>query len=1109
MPATIIRQLKIYERMPPHRSAESRTLNPVLFGAIVVWIACFASSINAGESRSDHRPLSQLFGESAAPDAMEVVRVARQLPPEERYRYLLKQVLPEDSNTIRLTVDYLPTSPSPPVLEMYGADESPLITVSDENRRASGGVLISPSIELVKAARQVGKLEELREEILQHSSNDVEQIKAQLAIQILIGWTVEDSDRAGELLNQLNGIVRSSQVVDFDRSPESVVIWSGLSSAATRTQVYDLLYLLYEQIHTPGMHHRERFKRHISSLKFQIDQVLDAEAPDGPGVSGQLSLNQWKPVSRQTAESRGEGFPGASWVSGRASARKITCHDDDYLYFASPLNGDFEIEGYLTPYDLREIRLAVGGYWAGSRFTLNECENGFFRHLLPIQTLVEPMTNTNSLLRARVVVRNGVRTTYINGREIYERSHGADADPWIAIYCPWNTSGTAENLRITGSPEIPTEIDMISSSDLPGWLPYFGESAGGADTDWRLIASEAENSHVLIGRSFPELRGAHQESLLRYHRPMLEDGTIEYEFYYEDGSVAVVPALDRCCFLFDRDRIGVHWLTDGRYDRTGLDPANFTAIATFRAETNPVPLIPNEWNRARLTLKGDRIEIALNGETIMTRTLEPENQRTFGLFHYADQTEVRVRNLRWRGNWPKELPPLAEQELADLSLENGLANGPELPVVFEHDFSNGLPPEKTLVSGFDWHQHVEQRSTGVKFTRLGGFYKNNRVAMPIGVEGDFDITLEFTNFQSNITEGGYSELHLNICLDDKRSTEIGVSLRPALHANNQPDRVIQATFFERLNGTMHYGFPSIFAEESTAGKLRVVRRGADAFFLYQAFDSPHFRLVHRQHVSDSPVILGGIVGILVSHLEGDTSVDLKRITVRAEKKPQYVLSQPLTIRQLDEQRLQLGESVSIDLNRETSLKELIVIGDPAKVSREKDSWLVKQSGSNDWRATGFHFSKGIRGDFDITLEMDVLKLERARLNDDSTISLHVGFDGNKLRAIEIKFDQTDSAHKELDVAVSIIRQDNSAQYFKLQQRVTDNATQLRIARRGPIAYLIAKRSNEDDPQIVGRLKVGESDVSRSSVRTLVHTGGEGRETIVRFKSLKLFATGFK
>jgi hypothetical protein len=255
--------------------------------------------------------------------------------------------------------------------------------------------------------------------------------------------------------------------------------------------------------------------------------------------------------------------------------------------------------------------------------------------------------------------------------------------------------------------------------------------------------------------------------------------------------------------------------------------------------------------------------------------------------------------------------------------------------------------------------------------------------------------------------------------------------------------------------------------------------------------------------------LGGIVGILVTHLEGDTSVELKRITVRAQKKPQYVLSQPLTIKHLDEQRLQLSESVSVDLNRETDLKELIVIGDPAKLSREKDSWLVKQSGSNDWHATGLQFSKGIQGDFDITLEMDVLKLEKARLNDDSTISLHVGFDGNKLRAIEIKFYQTDSTHKELDVAVSIIRQDNSAQYFKLQQRVTDNATQLRIARRGPIAYLIAKRSNEDDPQIVGRLKVGESDVSRSSVRTLVHTGGEGRETIVRFKSLKLFATGFK
>ena len=40
----------------------------------------------------------------------------------------------------------------------------------------------------------------------------------------------------------------------------------------------------------------------------------------------------------------------------------------------------------------------------------------------------------------------------------------------------------------------------------------------------------------------------------------------------------------------------------------------------------------------------------------MSARLEPENQRTFGFFHYADETQVRVRNVTYHGNWPRVLP---------------------------------------------------------------------------------------------------------------------------------------------------------------------------------------------------------------------------------------------------------------------------------------------------------------------------------------------------------------------------------------------------------------------------------------------------------------------
>ena len=43
---------------------------------------------------------------------------------------------------------------------------------------------------------------------------------------------------------------------------------------------------------------------------------------------------------------------------------------------------------------------------------------------------------------------------------------------------------------------------------------------------------------------------------------------------------------------------------------------------------------------------------------------EPRVERFFGLFRWSNKTKTRVRNITWRGEWPKLLPPVEEQQLA-------------------------------------------------------------------------------------------------------------------------------------------------------------------------------------------------------------------------------------------------------------------------------------------------------------------------------------------------------------------------------------------------------------------------------------------------------------
>jgi hypothetical protein len=195
-------------------------------------------------------------------------------------------------------------------------------------------------------------------------------------------------------------------------------------------------------------------------------------------------------------------------------------------------------------------------------------------------------------------------------------------------------------------------LNLSSLPDLTGWLAdEYGDSTTGDTPDWDRRGDE------IVGRRREEIPGSKQESVLRYHRPMLEDGEFAYEFYHEPGEVMAHPAMDRLAFLIEPDGVKIHRLTDAQYERTGLAADNASVEPDCRRGPASPPLKIKAWNRVVLSLAGDRVSLRLNGELLYERSLEPTNQRLFGLFHYADETEARVRNVTYRGQWPRTLPP--------------------------------------------------------------------------------------------------------------------------------------------------------------------------------------------------------------------------------------------------------------------------------------------------------------------------------------------------------------------------------------------------------------------------------------------------------------------
>ena len=212
-------------------------------------------------------------------------------------------------------------------------------------------------------------------------------------------------------------------------------------------------------------------------------------------------------------------------------------------------------------------------------------------------------------------------------------------------------TGSVRKLAITGSPLIPQKLKLSALPDLAGWLADdYLEAANGDNADWDKRGDE------IVGRQVGDRPGVKQESLLKYHRPMLEDGQIAYEFYYEPGSVMVHPALDRLAFLLEPDGVKIHPLTDGAFERTGLTADHVVQEPENRRGPASLPLKPNSWNRLTVKLAGNKVTLELNDQMIYQRLLEPTNQRFFGLFHYPDETQARVRNVTHQGNWRRSLP---------------------------------------------------------------------------------------------------------------------------------------------------------------------------------------------------------------------------------------------------------------------------------------------------------------------------------------------------------------------------------------------------------------------------------------------------------------------
>jgi len=1083
-------------------------LLPVV-GLVAVMGVLAAAECRAG---SDAHSLSAIFAEQHVDGtALEVHQHALALAPEERFEWLTEWVLPNQQHpTLRLQYGFTPTHPAPPVTPVAGKTDDAGATAPNQ----SGGELISPVYDLIDVAVELGRLEELRSRIESWDVPPGSRSAAERhAMLVLLALAEEDTARATTALDAMLAIcVPALEPGKPPTGAEVLVFDRGLRVDALREAVASGLYL-----YQPWVRSRPYdilLKRHVFALLGELQGHQLASLGEQGAPLSEQPLRLWHPVSRMSAATRGAGVPPVRWDRSGLQVRKAIGHGDDNLYFGIPLRGNYQVECDISDFGWREAAVMVAGTWVAPVYTLKHYDHGNLREERPRRALSAQLTRPRHWIHFRTVVQDGMATTYFNGRFVHSEPVRPDASPWLAIRSRAHNESAARNIRITGQPEIPRTLRLSADSELSGWVPYFDEVVGDARNDW-LHTTALSPEGEIIGRwtarkyenlaSDPDRIVGVKESLLQYHRPMLEDGTIEYEFQYRPGVDQVHPAIDRMAFLLAPEGVRIHWITDGPYDRTGLSPSNVYDEPENRRGDGPLPLKVGEWNRLRLQLTGDVVTLELNGSPIYERQLDANNQRTFGLFHYSDLSQVRVRNVEWTGEWPRELPSLSEQELGADEAESVLADREHLVEEFRHDFvAEGLSPSRFMVMAGMPTVDVRSGPEGVTAMRHGtGGYRNATISPRVTAHGDFDVIATYDRFESSPPENGMCLAALFTILDNPTRDEYFISRRDIRRPGGGREQLLHCVIVRRHpDGDQRSHFVSVPMEERS-GRMWLARRGDRMYYLTAEGDSPNFRLRGEKPVEGDPTAFQGIR--LLSQIyrkDGLVSVVWKSLEIRAEKlEGPAVEPFEKQLAGLDRERDQFSGHLEYDFNTlDPHGGRIYQWNNTSPWKPDEGGWTIINQGTDQWSSTGASVHAAVQGDFDVRMDFDSVEFAEPKPNGRSSVYLQIEFPDEDRTQYSHLFSLNSDGRKEVVCQVRLRKGDGEYDYVPIGGFDLARATSLRIARRGNRGFFLVTSPDFDHELLAGEAEFPMLPIHPRNIRIMVHTSGDGRQSRVRLKS---------
>ena len=469
------------------------------------------------------------------------------------------------------------------------------------------------------------------------------------------------------------------------------------------------------------------------------------------------------------------------------------------------------------------------------------------------------------------VVQDGKCRLYVDGQLVHQRDVVSDGFPWLTLRHHHSNLGRLRDIRISGNPQIPSELQLDQES-LAGWIPYYNFSVSSGSCVWKYVAGE-----IVAPRNSNRPPGSGAEDLLYYQRPLLDGDSISYDFYYRPGTTAVHPALGHVAFLFDPDGIELHPITDGYFDQTYSDRSERQAVPQQGSPTPGDVLQPNAWNRVELVTNQGMVQISLNGKRLLSQPIAKNSERHFGLFYFADRSNVRVKNVVLQGSWPTEIPALADQPLASPIVRDLESTRSQMQASFQHDFvTQGVPEKYFQYTGANTASHqLGERGATIEVSSPPD-WKQAGLGVKVRMSGDFDVEAEFDSL--NVEGDGNGRALLTVPLALPNKYELRASRNSFVNGKQTISAALQ---WRRETDSVQMNQFKTATWVPTSGTLRVARRGSTAHMLIKNSEGEQYRYVGSYQCPQVPTFQPRLTA--VSQKSKTASVTWRNVKLRAQQ----------------------------------------------------------------------------------------------------------------------------------------------------------------------------------------------------------------------------------